>query len=122
MGCRTPEGYGKLCWQGKQDRYAHRVAYQLAHGPIPDGRFVCHACDNPSCCNPRHLWLGTPLDNIQDRDRKGRNGLLKATNEVVEEIARLRVAGVSAADISQQVGLHEATIYRVLKRQAVNRR
>jgi hypothetical protein len=51
---------------------AHRVAWTLANGPIPAGMHVLHTCDNPPCCNPGHLWLGTQADNMADMARKGR--------------------------------------------------
>ena len=68
----TRKGYGRFKLKGRMVT-AHRHAYELEVGPIPDGLFVLHECDNPSCVNPRHLFLGTQLDNIRDRDKKGRH-------------------------------------------------
>lgn len=68
---RTSKGYARLDIDGKHHR-AHRVAWQLVNGPIPEGMVVCHACDNPPCVRPDHLWLGTVQDNNADMAAKGR--------------------------------------------------
>jgi hypothetical protein len=63
--------YGNLSFRGRYQP-AHRVAYELTNGAIPEGLVVMHSCDNPPCINPEHLSLGTIADNNADRDRKGR--------------------------------------------------
>ena len=70
-GYTNKQGYGTFRFKGKIQR-AHRVAYQLAVGPIPEGLFVCHKCDTPGCVRPSHLWAGTNQENIIDSCRKGR--------------------------------------------------
>ena len=72
-------GYGTLETGGKS-RYAHRLAYSFVYGKIPPGLCVCHHCDNPSCCNPEHLFLGSHGDNIADKVKKGRQAKGLATN------------------------------------------
>lgn len=71
MGALTAAGYGLVGYQGRLV-YAHRLAYELAVGPIPDGLRILHTCDNPPCCNPAHLRAGTAADNSRDMVAKGR--------------------------------------------------
>jgi hypothetical protein len=70
-GAQIPKGYG-MFWYGGKLGYAHRYSYLVYKGIIPKELHVCHTCDNPSCVNPEHLWLGTNLDNRLDSKTKGR--------------------------------------------------
>lgn len=68
---KTGAGYGMLRLDGT-NRYAHRTAYELVRGPIPRGAHILHSCDNPPCCNPAHLSIGSRSDNMRDCVAKGR--------------------------------------------------
>lgn len=70
---RDPHGYGQVRFNGRLAQ-AHRVAWELAQGPIPTDLQVLHRCDNPPCCRVDHLFLGDPAANVQDMDAKGRRG------------------------------------------------
>lgn len=97
-GCKFPNGYGNIRYK-KKCALTHRVIYELTYGNIPENLLVCHRCDNPSCCNPNHLFLGTCKDNLDDMRRKKRwkcssrrnelNSHCKLTNIQVLEIKRL---------------------------------
>lgn len=87
---KDENGYGRFAGL---ERCAHRMAWVLINGSIPSGLYICHKCDNPSCVNPDHLFVGTPRDNTQDMLKKGRDGIrgtrhgkAKLTPEQVAEI------------------------------------
>lgn len=71
LRCKDSRGYGRVQFSGKQQR-AHRVIWEHYNGEIPQGMLICHHCDNPACCNPGHLFMGSHLDNHRDKVRKGR--------------------------------------------------
>lgn len=79
-GCARKHGYGWINWIGRKTILAHRLAWILSREESPDGMEVCHRCDNPPCCNPFHLFLGTHTDNIRDMDSKGRRKVTSGEN------------------------------------------
>lgn len=75
QGFRSPPyGYGQIGRGGRAAGLAmtHRAAWEVTYGPIPDGLWVLHRCDNPPCCDPEHLFLGNAADNVHDMIQKGR--------------------------------------------------
>lgn len=96
-GARHRKGYGRFAVANRRKVYAHRYSWELAHGPIPDGLFVLHRCDNPPCVNPGHLFLGTNQDNMRDAAAKGRLvSRAKLTEAIVTSMRRRHAAGTAS--------------------------
>lgn len=122
------KGYGRFRLHGRS-RQAHAVAYELAHGPIPEGRMVCHHCDNRRCVRPEHLYAGTHQDNMDDvvarhRSPPGqgappgeRNGAARLTAARVREMRARRSAGESYASLSVSFGVSVGCVFKVTRRE-----
>lgn len=131
VGARSNKGYGRLSFQGKVQT-ASRVAYMLLVGPIPDGLWVLHHCDNPPCCNPgpKHLFTGTGFDNMRDAAAKARLaqqqpdrtlrgervGTARLTEPVVLAIRAMRADGATQAAISTRFGVPPTTVGMIVRR------
>ena len=98
---------------------AHRISYELHFGPIPDGMFVCHRCDNKACVNPRHLFIGTPRENTQDMMIKGRHRVGMPTRPTGEDhpmaklnwnaVRDIRLARKNGALLRELAGRYKVT-------------
>jgi len=116
----TRRGYGviRLGGVGSQIIGAHRVAYELMVGPIPETICVLHYCDNRSCVNPGHLWLGTKLDNASDREAKGRgitpsgeeHGAKLTWPQINEIRRRYRTGQFSYRELAAEYGVSASNI------------
>lgn len=110
-------GYGKFTIHHRQ-RQAHRVAWVLTYGPIPEGLCVLHKCDNPGCCNPYHLFLGTHADNMADALHKGRLAR-KLTEEDVLDIRELYATGEwTYGELADEFNVRKSTISYVICRRS----
>lgn len=127
LGATDRDGYGMLAIRKdgrKSTRGAHRIAYEQAYGPIPDGLRILHECDNPPCCNPAHLRVGTDADNSADRDRKGRlgdrkgalNGHAKLTeDQVIGIMARVLTGRETTTEVARDLGVHRTQVQRIMR-------
>lgn len=125
MGGTDRWGYGLIKIDGS-NKLVHRVTWEFANGPIPEGLFVCHRCDVPACVNPAHLFLGTAKDNMIDMVRKGRNkpgiargeknGLAKLDWNSVRQIRASQ--GRSQRSLATEFGVHRDTIGAILRNKA----
>ena len=121
-GSLDAEGYGRVSVRGRW-RWAHRLVWELANGSIPDGLFVCHRCDNPPCCNPAHLFLGTNADNMADMVAKGRglagrrsgedNPNHKLTSVDVKQIRALLEHGSTQVKVARLFSVSRRTVREI---------
>lgn len=115
-------GYGKVNYLGRRQK-THRLSWMLIRGPIPDGLSVLHNCptgDNPACCNPAHLWLGTNADNMRDMAAKGRaskgeahHWARKSEGDVLRIIV-LRFAGWSNRAIADYFSIPKTSVESIV--------
>lgn len=118
-------GYG-VAWSPKAGRamLAHRVAWELTRGAIPDGALALHRCDNPACVNPAHLFLGTDGDNMRDAAAKNRlnhggehNGNHTATVDQVQAIREMYSRGnVTLIQLAKRFGMSKPGIHHIVRR------
>ena len=121
-GSRLPSGYGTVGNVGGKSTYAHRMAYEVYVGVIPDGYCVCHHCDNPSCVNPKHLFVGTNKDNAHDCAMKGRhkyishpgtdNGRAKLS---VGDVLAIRESTGTLKELAEKYGVTSENIHHIRK-------
>lgn len=128
-GAVDTNGYGVLSVGGGQLKRAHCVSWVLSYGPIPQGMLVCHNCpdgDNPRCCRPDHLFLGTQEDNMRDAAMKGRvktprfsgaeHPQAQLSDDNVQEIRRRYTGrrGEQSA-LAREFGVTPTTVWRVVR-------
>ena len=142
-GSRYGNGYGMFSYR-YTSRCAHRVAWEIERGPIPEGLQVCHHCDNPPCVRIDHLFIGTQVDNMADAKQKGRHAhgdshgrhshpeqftaahlrhqrgsrhpLAKVTLELAERIrSEYAESAIFQKDLAAKHGLGAATVFRILR-------
>jgi hypothetical protein len=124
-GATSGKGYGVMCVTRKRGakrlEYAHRLSVELLRGVIPGDKVVLHKCDNPPCCNPEHLLVGTQQENILDMFAKGRGRrdnpargerqhLAKMTEEKVRLARKLRGAGISFRKLAIRFGMSKSAM------------
>lgn len=116
-GAKLPRGYGNFAARGSRI-YAHRHSYEIHIGLVPEGQFVLHRCDEPSCVNPEHLFLGTHNDNMKDmRVKKRGTPWKKLDEESVREIRHLALT-TSLAALAARFSVSAVAIGKVVSRKS----
>lgn len=115
QGKITKAGYGEIT-HSRVYMLAHRAAYKTFKDEIPQGKQVCHTCDNRKCINPEHLWIGTAKENMGDAKKKGRlskQPMKKFTMKEVNEIRRKLGLGISTVRLSREYNVSQALIHNI---------
>ncbi len=125
LGTGVPAGYGHMKDANRRNVYVHRVSWEIHFGPIPDGLFVLHDCDNPSCVRPDHLFLGTNADNMKDCSRKGRTKgcCVQSWHGEKSPVSRLtwgaireiRSSSDSLSVLAARYGVTKGSVWKVVK-------
>lgn len=119
-GILADNGYGRIT-VGHKHLKAHRYSYELFIGPIPEGLWVLHDCDNRRCVNPEHLYAGTPKENARDMHSRGRawvrsgaeSPAAKLTQKDVDDIRKRLTNGETTRMLGEEYGVHSSTISRL---------
>ena len=120
IGKKDKRGYGRCSFEGRK-QFAHRISHKVFKGPIPDGLYILHSCDNPACINPDHLRIGTQAENMNDAVVRRRmpigeqSSMSKLSNESVMQIVEMRNSGMSIADIARNFNVEFTTVSVILR-------
>ncbi len=118
-GHKDKDGYGKISYRKKPNRYferAHRLSAGIYHGDVVGDAVVMHKCDNPSCVNPNHLKIGTHLENEQDKDRKGRrpmDHIRKYTDDQIRQVFCMVRDGYFNKDIQTKLNITKGAVQNI---------
>jgi hypothetical protein len=115
VGARGPNGHG-IIRQGQIADLAHRISWRAEHGPIPCDKWVLHKCNNASCCNPDHLYLGTHADNMRDMKMSNRRKGKCASKLTAEKVIRIRSDVRPQSIIAADYGIGQDHVSRIKAR------